>query len=330
MLQQEATIRLIGKITLENPMINQLQLRDIISSVLSDYNISTKETSLIVSDLDERIMMFLAVKKLDNLSKRTIYNYNLQLRNFASFICKPLNSIETNDIRIYMIHRAKTLQPSSMVNLIDILKTFFGWYKAEGILNKDPTKNIKNTKVPHKIKEILTLEELELMRMACENPREKCVIEVLIATGIRVSELSNVNIKDINWSNMTMNILQAKGQKDRVVCFSPRAKIYIKQYLKSRTDDCEALFITSKGIINRLGIRSLERSVKEIAKRSGVKKNVFCHLYRSNFASTSIAHGASIYSVQKLLGHSTISTTEKYITVTDKYLRDEYDKHCIS
>ena len=98
MLEEEATIRIIGKITLEFPTINQLKLRDIIESILNEYEICSKEKSLIVSDLQEKIFLFLSVKKLDNLSKKTWYNYNLQLRMFEKFIHKSVNLISTMDI----------------------------------------------------------------------------------------------------------------------------------------------------------------------------------------------------------------------------------------
>jgi integrase/recombinase XerD len=285
---------------------------------------------LIASDLEDRIMLFLAVKKLDNLSKKTLYNYNLQLINFASFLHKPINSISPMDIRCYMAYRSKTLQPSSMVNLIDILKTFFGWCKSEEIILKDPMQNIKNTKVPQKLKEPLTLEELEIMRQSCVNKREKAILEVFYSTGVRVSELSDMNIKDVNWDVMTIKVLCGKGSKGRIVCFTSKCKIFLKQYLQSRTDDCEALFVTGKYPLHRLGIRSLERTIKKIALRSGIKKNIFCHLLRTTHASISIANGASIYSVQKLLGHESTNTTQRYIVCDDKYLRHEYDKHFIS
>ena len=123
MLEEEITIKLIGKITLENPTIDQLQLRDIIGEVLNNYEIAPKEKSLVISDLEERIFVFLAIKKLDNLSPHTLYNYELQLSKFASFTHRNINAITTMDIRYYMAYRAKTLKPSSMVNLIDILKT---------------------------------------------------------------------------------------------------------------------------------------------------------------------------------------------------------------
>ena len=330
MLQQEVLIKIIGKLTLENNQIDQLKLRDIIGSVLINYNISPKEKSLMISDLEERIAVFIAVKRLDNLSERTLRNYTLTLMHFADFMRKPLNSVTTMDVRLFLVHKAKTLQPSSMVNLIDILKTFFGWYKAEDIILKDPMRNIKNTKVPQKIKEPLNLEELELMRQAAKNKRERCMLEVFYSTGVRVSELSNINIKDINWDTMSIKILCGKGSKDRVVLFTAKCKIFMKQYLESRTDDCDALFVTSKYPIHRVSERTLERDIKMIASRTSIKKNVFCHLYRTTCASISLENGASIYSIQQLLGHSSVVTTQRYISVNDKYLRNEYDKHFIS
>lgn len=330
MLEEEVMVKIIGKITLEFDGIDQLKLRDIVGSILNDYTITTKEKSLIVSDLEDRIMLFLAVKKLDNISDRTLYNYNLQLIKFASFLHKPINSVTTMDIRYYMALRAKLIQPSSMVNLIDVLKTFFGWCKSEEIILKDPMQNIKNTKVPQKLKEPLTLQELEFMRQSCKNKREKAMLEIFYSSGIRVSELSNINIKNVNWDALSIKIVQGKGSKDRIVFFTEKCKIFLKQYLESRTDDCEALFVTSKYPISRVGTRTLERDIKTIALRAGITRRVYPHLLRTTYATISISNGASIYSVQKLLGHNSTNTTQRYIVCNGKYLRDEYDKHFIS
>lgn len=330
MLEQTVMIKIIGKITLEYPTIDQLKLRDIIGGVLNDYNISPKGTSLIASDLEEKIFLFLATKKLENLGKGTLHNYNLQLMNFASFLHMPINSITTMDIRCYLAYKTKTCQPSSMVTITDYLKTFFGWCKSEEIILKDPTKNIKNNKVPQKLKDPLTLFELEIMRQSCKNKKEKAVLEAFYSTGIRLSELKDINKDDINWDIMTIKIRQGKGMKDRVVCFSDKCKIFLQQYLETRTDYCEALFVTDRCPKRRVGVRSVETLIKKIALASGIKKNVFCHLLRTTYASVSLERGASLYSVQKLLGHSSANTTEKYIVTNDKYLRDEYDKHFIS
>ena len=328
MLQDEIMIKLIGKITLEYPNIDQLKLRDIIGSVLIDYNITSKEKGLITSDLPEKIQLFLAVKKLDNLSLKTIYNYRLQLNNFADFIHKPINSISTMDIRYYLAYKSQKIKPNSMVTLIDELKTFFGWCKSEEIILKDPTKNIKNTKVPKILKNPLSIEELEILRQACENKRDHAMLEVLYATGVRVSELSLMNKEDIKWETKTIKVF-GKGSKERIVCFTDRTKLYLRQYLESRDDDKEALFVTLKNPIDRLGIRGIETAIKKIAKISGIKKNVFPHLIRATNASISLVNGASIYSIQKLLGHESVNTTERYAIASEGYIRNEYDKHFV-
>lgn len=328
MLEDEVTIKLIGKITLEYPNIDQLKLRDIIGMVLNNYNITSKETSLIVSDIEEKIHLYIAVKKLDNLSAKTLYNYQLQLLNFASFIHKSVSLISTMDIRIYLACKSQKIQPTSMVTIIDILKSFFGWLKSEDVILKDPMKNIKNTKVPQKLKDPLTIEELEILRQNCEDKRGRALLEVLYATGCRVSEVKNMNKNDLDYNTLTIKVF-GKGSKERIVCFSPRTKLFLKQYLDSRIDNDEALFVTKKYPIHRMSVRSIESTIKKIANKSGVKKNVFPHLLRSSMATLSLRNGASIYSIQKLLGHSSVNTTERYAISSEEYIHNEYDKHFV-
>jgi len=145
---EEVTIKLLGKLSLELPQIDQLKIRNIIDEVLVNYNIQPLEKHLIVSDLPEKISYFLAVKKLDGSSELTIYNYKLQLYKFADFIHKPVSNITTVDIRMYLAQCANTnLKKTSLNNRISILKSFFGWLENEDMIIKNPMKKIKNIKV---------------------------------------------------------------------------------------------------------------------------------------------------------------------------------------
>jgi len=158
MFEEEIAIKVIGKVTLMDPNINQLELRDILLNVLNNYEITSKEKSLVKTDLPEKAMMYIAVKKLDGISEKTLYNYKLHLEKFNSYIPKPVNFITTTDIRIYLSQISKNKKQSTMATEISILKSFFSWLYDEEIINKNPMRKIKQPKVSKRLRNSLTIE----------------------------------------------------------------------------------------------------------------------------------------------------------------------------
>lgn len=326
MLNEEVTIKLLGKISLQYPEINQLELRDIIDLVLNDYEVHSKETALVKSDMPERAAMYLAVKKLDGLSLKTLYNYRLHLERFHCYMPKPLNFITTTDIRMYLATISKDIKNTTLCTVISVLKSFFGWLQTEEIIEKNPMLKIKEPKTEKRLRKALNTEEIEILRDHCLTLREKAILDFLFATGTRLSELVNTNIEDINWNDLSLKVI-GKGDKERKVYFNVRAKLALKNYLNSRNDNCEALFVTTRRPVGRLGNRSIQREIEKIAKRAGFNKSVFPHLLRHSNASYLVNKGANLSTVQKLLGHSSMDTTLVYARLNDQSIQEEYRKH---
>lgn len=323
--KDEVVIKLVGKLTLEFPEIDQLKVRAITEEVLYKYDVSPQETGLVASDIEEKIQIYLATKKLDGLSIKTLKNYQYSLAIFAGYLIKPLATINTMDLRIYLVARCKGMKPSSVNGQITILKSFFGWLVNEGYIPKNPTLQLKQTKEPKRLRHPLTEEQIELIRQACITNREKALIEFIYSTGCRLSEIVSINKQDINWHEMTLCVI-GKGNKEREVCFSTKAKILLKKYLESRLDDNPALFVTSKQPHSRLGGRSIEREVKKIAIRVGIDRSVFPHLFRHSFATHRLNAGMPLHIVQHLLGHEDPSTTQIYAETSKENIRFEYKK----
>jgi integrase/recombinase XerD len=324
--KDEVVIKLIGKLSLEFPELNQFKVRDIIEEVMYKYEITTTETSLMTSDVKEKLQIYLAVKKLDGLSINTLKDYNYQLQIFANYLRKPLATVDTNDLRMYLAARCKKMKPSSKNGQITILKSFFGWLREEEYIPKNPMLKIKQTKEPKRLRKSLTDEEVELLRQVCETNREKALLEFLASTGCRLSEVEDTDKKDINWYERSLNVI-GKGDKERKVYFNVKSKILLEKYLGERTDDSPALFVTSKGKIHRLGGRSIEREIKKISIRAGFTKSVFPHLMRHHFANHSLNAGMSITALQRLMGHSTPTTTiQIYAELNEENIRYEYKK----
>ncbi len=288
--KDEVVIKIVGKLTQEFPEMNQIKVRNIVEEVLYKYNVTPTETALVTSDVEEKIQLYLAVKKLDGLSAKTLKNYEYNLIILASHLRKPLATITAMDLRMYLSVRCKEMKPSSMNAQISILKSFFGWLCDEEYIPKNPTKKLKQTKEPKRLRHALTDEEVELLRQACKTNREKALVEFLISTGCRLSEVVGINKEDINWYDMSLNVI-GKGNKERKVYFSIKAKILLKKYLETRKDDNQALFVTIRAPHGRMGGRSIEREIQKIKERAGFDKSVYPHLFRHSFATHNINSG---------------------------------------
>lgn len=323
---EEVTIKLIGKLTLEVPELEQLKVRDLIDEVLVNYEVYPIEKALIASDIEEKVQYFLASKKLDGASPNTLYNYQLHLIKFASVIHKPLSSITVVDIRIYLSVVAQRVKQSTVATEISILKSFFAWLDTEELILKNPMKKIKNIKKEKRLRKALTQEELELLRDACKTVRQRAILEFLFSTGCRLEELVNVNIEDIKWDKGELNVI-GKGNKERTVYLNAKAKLYLRKYLKEREKiQNPALFVASKYPYKRIGGRSIEREINQITKSAGFDKSVYPHLIRHTTATLALKAGMSLTSIQHLLGHENPSTTQIYAEISNEDVKHEYNK----
>ncbi|MDS1004954.1 tyrosine-type recombinase/integrase [Clostridium sporogenes] len=323
--KEEVVIKLVGKLSLEIPDIDQLKVRNIVEEVLYKYSILPEETGLVSSDIEEKLTIYLASKKLDGLSRKTLKNYEYNLLIFASHLRKPLATINTMDLRMFLAVRCKNLKQTSVNGQISILKSFFGWLHDEEYIPKNPAKKLKQTKEPKRVRHALNQEELELLRQACKTNREKALLEFLISTGCRLSEVVGIDKSDIDWNEMSLHVI-GKGNKERKVYFDVKTKILLKKYLAIRDDITPALFVASKGTHARLGGRSIQREIKKIAKRVGTEKPIYPHLFRHSFATGKINSGMPLPVLQHIMGHENPSTTQIYAELSEENIRHEYKK----
>lgn len=327
----EIVIKILGKATLEVPEIDQLKLRSILEEVLYDYDIQPKTTALVLaSDMQDKMVMFLATKKLDGLSNISLYNYGLHLRRFSQFINKNVVDITTMDIRRFMAYLMQQgLKNTSIETEKSILKSFFNWLESEEYIVKSPARKIKPTKTEKRLRKALDDEELERLRDACKTPRQRALLEFIFSTGCRLSEVVGADIADLNWGECSLKVV-GKGNKEREVQFSKKARLYLKKYLASRGDISNPpLFITERQPFRRLGNRAVEREIAKIAEQAGIDKAVYPHLLRHTMATMGLRAGASLQTIQTLLGHDSPATTEIYAEISSETVKEEYRKHLI-
>ncbi|HHT37842.1 MAG TPA: tyrosine-type recombinase/integrase [Mollicutes bacterium] len=331
MKTEEIIIKIIGKLNLlYDDKINQQEIRLILEEVLYNYNIKPKEFALVPrNNMQDMMMLFLTSKKIEGASDVTIKNYGLNLSKLAYDIQKNVENITTMDIRIHLANYAKTgVKNSTIATRTDILRSFFSWLKTEEYITRNPLERIKNIKVEETTREPLTQEEFEILSNGAKTLRQKALLHTFYATGCRLNEVVCMNISDINWDKMQLTVL-GKGNKERIVYLNARAKIFIQKYLKSRDDDCEALFVTQRKPIKRLGNRAIQREIKQIKEQSGLKRNVYPHLLRHTYSSTLLSRGASISSISKMLGHKNLEVTSRYAKTTDYNIEYEYRKYMV-
>ena len=303
------------------------QLQSALSEIVTKYDIRHIETDEAHPDLSEKIDLFLSAKKLEGLSPLTITGYQLELRILSEGIHKRVEDITTGDIRVFL-GKFSHLKMSSLSKKLSVIKTFFGWLTAEEIVVRDPSLKIKPPKTEKRPPKALSIEELEMLREGCQSNRQRAFLEVMYATGCRLSEVQKLNRDDIDFNTMSASVI-GKGNKVREVFFSHKAVYHLKKYLLSRTDQDTALFVTERRPFTRLGNRAIQREVAKIADQSGIKKTVSPHCLRHTFATLTLNNGAELAAVQALLGHSNPGTTLIYAQLNDEKKKESHKRFLV-
>ncbi|MDY0101267.1 MAG: tyrosine-type recombinase/integrase, partial [Bacilli bacterium] len=201
------------------------------------------------------LTMYLSAKQVEGCSVRTLSYYQSTVEKMLSMIEAPIRKITTEIIRDYL-KRYQLINNCSRTTVDNIrrnLSSFFSWLEEENHILKNPVRRIKKIKVKTTIKEIISDEQIEVMRDACTNKRDLAIVEMLYSTGIRVGELAKLDIKDINFSEREC-IVYGKGDKERKVYFDAKTKLHLKQYLDERKDGSQALFVTLNKPFERIQI----------------------------------------------------------------------------
>lgn len=323
----ELTVKLVGRLTLELPHLEvdlqeQLKIKRVIEEVLYDYQVTSKETALVTSDLEEKINYFLATKKLEGLSPATLRCYNYNLRKLQRYFNKPISTITTADIRIFMHVESDTKGPSGMNTFMTSIRLFFKWLQNEEFIIKDPCDAIKPVKEPKRQKPHLTEEQIEMLRDCMLSRRDRAILEFFLSTGCRVGEVANVKVKDIDFVNKTLLVI-GKGDKQRRVYFTERCKRAIFNYLKEREADnifSEYLFCSMKAPTKKeintkpykkLGTRAYQEIVTKMQNMANIEMKITPHTFRHTFATNALKSGMRPEVIQEILGHSDVGITLK-------------------
>ncbi len=287
------------------------------------------------STLASCVQTYLKARKLDGYSDKTLYSYRLHLNHLAADLgdATPISMVKLEHLRTHLTSLTH-LQTSSLANKVRALKAFFKWLYEEEVLERNPALKLREPRLPARIPKALSVEEVELLRDACESLLEHALVEFFFATGCRVSEIHQLDRIDLDWLRRSVVVL-GKGNKEREVYFGAKAALWLKRYLDNRSDNTLALFVTKRrrrqhsGTLEhqRLSTSQMQRIFKRVAKRCELEEKVTPHVLRHTLATLLLNQGAPIAAVQSILGHASPTTTQLYVNLSGESRQMLYRRH---
>ena len=311
------------------PQAEQDRLYEVLMNELEQVEITPRESDgeRCRRENNELEQAFIAAKRLEGCSEKSLSYYHATLNKLLLALNKPVDAITTPDIRGYLasIQEARALSRVTIDNIRRIFSSFFSWLEDEDLIRKSPVRRIRKVRAESLIKEVLTDENLEVLRDSCIEPRDLAMIDLLASTGIRVGELVKMNRQDIDFQERQC-VVFGKGNKEREVYFNARAKIHLLNYLRDRTDDNPALFVSLHAPHSRLTIGGVESRLRAVGARANIH-HVHPHKFRRTMATMAIDKGMPIEQVQRLLGHVRVDTTLHYAQVNQNNVKLAHRKY---
>ena len=320
--------------------------------ILDKYEIKKKSTEIVKYKADTNEMLikkFLVSKKIKGCTDRTIDNYKKNLEATFERLRKNAVDIKIDDLRVWIAYRLRdNVKKVTVSNEIRVMSSFFTWLYGEGIITKNPMVGIETVKQPKTKKNAFTDDEIVTMRNELRTTKEKCIFEMLLSTGCRVTELVSIKISDINEDASIL--VHGKGQKDRYVYLNATARFAVDQYMRDRKDGSIWLFPRMVSI-EKTGKRgvpqcrysewykdpkfvngedhadkgTIECFIRKLGRKVGV--DAYPHKFRRTCATNALRNGMPIEMVSKMLGHEQLSTTQIYLDISDESLKYMHEKY---
>ncbi len=322
MMNQETINFILQRMVVFLDNAQMLKLKDILDEIARQ-----EDTTLLTKSSEELLEMFLATKRLEGRSKNTLFLYRFNIGKLLEKAEKNVCIMNTDDVRSYLSSYQENngVSKATVDNVRRTLSSFFRWLEDENYIFKSPMRRIHKIKTSVTVKETYSDEELERLRDECKALRNLAIIDMLNSTGVRVSELVNLDIDDIDFEERECVVL-GKGDKERIVYFDARTKIHLQKYLKMRNDPNPALFVSTKSPHRRLKAGGVEIMLKKMGDKTNVT-HCYPHKFRRTMATTAIDKGMPVEQVQKLLGHDKIDTTMQYAMVKQSNVKISHKRY---
>ena len=274
----------------------------------------------------ELLDSFISAKRIEGCSDKTLNYYRNTICAWLATVSMELRDVTTNDIRRYLSEfQAKNNSSKTTIdNIRRIFSSFFSWLEDEDYIVKSPVRRIHKVRSEITVKETISDEQLEILRDSCSELRDLAMVDFLVSTGVRVGELVKINRSDINFNERQCVVL-GKGNKERTVYFNARAKVHLLNYLATRIDSEDALFVSLSKPNNRLTISGVENRLRELGRNAKVGR-IHPHKFRRTLATMAIDKGMPIEQVQRLLVHCKIDTTLHYAMVNQNNVKIAHRK----
>ena len=273
------------------------------------------------------------------LSKNTIVSYQRDLEKYRFFLnrtkIKEILNVSNDQILYFLEFLYKTQSSSSVSRVLATLRTFYKYLVRDGKIQKNPFSSIKNPKMPKKILEVLNEQEVKKFLESIPSStylelRDKAMFELLYACGMRVSEIVDLKLADIDFDEGLIRFI-GKGNKERITPIGDSAKDYLGKYIRAARYNLERERKSENVFLNRNGQKLTRQGFWKILKKYAGKvntgKNLYPHLFRHSYATHMLERGADLRIVQELLGHSSISTTQIYTNINKKHVKETYFKY---
>lgn len=330
------------------------EVKMIITATLQNYEIRKAETGITVyqGDINDEILKrFLMAKIARGLSNRTVQYYKTSIKFTLLKIGKRYDEVTPEDIRVYLALRVRQdgVSKTTANNERRNLSAFYGWLQTEELLLKNPMAKVEVLKETKKKKTAFTKMDVEKIRNACRNTKEEALVETLISTWARISEVVQIRIDEIKDGQI---IVHGKGDKERTVYLNPKAQLAIERYLKERHDNNPYLFPRakyagdvkemSKGVRRKMqgewykkpelvgeghmDMSTAEGQIRRIGRTAEVE-NAHPHRFRRTGATMALRNGMPLTTVSRLLGHANIGTTQIYLDISDAELEAAHDRY---
>ena len=276
-------------------------------------------------EIISQYLEYLEIEK--GLAQNTIDAYRRDLYSFAENCVGDLGAVDRNNISSYIrLLKEKKLAPTSVIRKVASLRGFFKWTTSMNILEKNPASTLEQPKVPQRLPKVISLKEIEEILHSDLEPLQALIIELLYSCGLRVSELANLKLNDIDKSSKYVRCF-GKGSKERIIPIGKKAIEALDKYLPNRELVIKKYNLTTKKLLINDNGRFINRQdIYNLIHKKGkdIHKNISPHTLRHSFATHLLENGADLRVVQELLGHSDVSTTQLYTHISKKRLKEVY------
>lgn len=278
------------------------------------------------SDIAAYKQFFISLK-LRGLSDRSIQLYMYNIDKFNRFVAKPFSEVSAQDIRGYIAHRTLIDQicNSTLDHERGVITRFFKWLFEEDYILRDPGRRIEKIKVAKRLKKAFSQEEIDSLRKSCNGIKERMVIELLLSTACRVSELVSLSLDNYDRLLGEITVI-GKGNKERVVYVNERAKIHVDAYLRLIPHDSGPIISGKDGPGSMMTTSGIQKMIKRIAAAAGVS-NAHPHRFRRTAATDANSNGMELNDVRLFLGHSSAETTVLYLDPTKNNLKEKHEMY---